>query len=390
MRGVAPSASSREGGTPAACVLLAVLLAAASAHAHKPSDSYLSLRVDGTQVHGRWDVALRDLDYAYGLDADGNGELTWGEVRAKEQALRAFALGHLQVQGDGAPCAALAGGEPQRIVRHSDGAYVVLGFTLACPRVPQALALDYSLFFAEDPQHRGLVRITGKGLPLTAVLSAGERTRRLELASGSPSLQLTAMVRQGAFHIWEGLDHLLFLIALLLPCVLRREAGGWVPRPGFSPVLAEVLKVVTAFTVAHSLTLSLAALDVVRLPVRWVEAGVALSVIVAALNNVRPFVRDLRWAAAFALGLLHGFAFGETLVDLGLSGQHLVRTLLGFNVGVELGQLAVVALFLPLAYAVRGSALYRRVVLVGGSALIVLLASVWFVERAFVLRLLGV
>ena len=342
-------------------------------------------------MQGRWDIALRDLEHAYGLDADGNGELTWGEVRAKGPALQAYALEHLRVGASGVPCHATGAPAAQRIVRHSDGAYVVLGFTLACASAPHALDVDYALFFAEDPQHRGLARITGEArVPTPVVFSASERTRRVVLADGGRRSQLTAMVRQGAFHIWEGLDHLLFLVALLLPCVLRREPGGWAPRPAFSPVLADVLRVVTAFTVAHSLTLSLAALDVVRLPVRWVEAGVALSVVLAALNNVRPFLRDLRWVAAFALGLLHGFAFSETLVDLGLSGAALVRTLLGFNVGVELGQLAVVALFLPLAYAVRASVVYRRVVLLGGSAVILLLASVWFVERAFVLRLLGV
>ncbi|MRI89539.1 HupE/UreJ family protein [Aggregicoccus sp. 17bor-14] len=180
----------------------------------------------------------------------------------------------------------------------------VLGLlALACARPPHALDLEYSLFFAEDPQHRGLARITGEaGVATPVVFSARERTRHVALADGGPAGQLTAMVRQGAFHIWQGLDHLLFLVALLLPCVLRRDAQGWTPRAGFGPVLRDVLKIVTAFTVAHSLTLSLAALDVVRLPVRWVEAGVALSVVVAALNNVRPFLRDLRWVAGLRAG----------------------------------------------------------------------------------------
>lgn len=366
-------------------LLLAVLLGASAAWAHKPSDSYLSLAVHGERVEGRWDIALRDLDRAYGLDADGNGAITWGEVRAKGPALQTWALGHLAVRAGGAPSALAPAAAPQRIARHSDGAYVVLGFTFTCPKAPASLGLGYSLFFDGDPQHRGLVRVAGAG---TAVLTATERTRELALGSGGGGGELTAMMRQGMFHIWEGLDHLLFLLALLLPCVLRRDPEGWAPRLAFRPVLVDVLKIVTAFTVAHSLTLSLAALDIVRFPVRWVEAGVALSVAAAALNNVRPFLKDLRWAAAFVLGLLHGFAFSETLVDLGLSGASLVRTLLGFNLGVELGQLVVVALFLPLAYAARASRAYRRVVLVGGSALIVLLASVWFLERAFELSIL--
>jgi hypothetical protein len=150
-----------------------------------------------------------------------------------------------------------------------------------------------------------------------------------------------------------------------------------------------VLRIVTAFTVAHSMTLSLAALDVVRLPSRFTESAIAASVVVAAANNVIPILREDRWVAAFALGLLHGFGFSATLVDLGLPRSSLVLTLLGFNLGVEVGQIAIVAVFLPLAFAARKTLSYRRFVLVGGSLAIVALASVWFVERAFAIRILS-
>jgi hypothetical protein len=146
---------------------------------------------------------------------------------------------------------------------------------------------------------------------------------------------------------------------------------------------------VTSFTVAHSITLSLSALDVVLLPSRLVESGIAASVVFAALNNVVPMLEGDRWAAAFMLGLLHGFGFSATLLDLGLPRHALVLTLFGFNVGVEIGQLVVVAMFLPVAFLVRGSPQYRRVALVGGSIAITLVASVWFVERAFAMRIIS-
>ncbi|MFP2927231.1 HupE/UreJ family protein [Pyxidicoccus sp. 3LG] len=185
-------------------------------------------------------------------------------------------------------------------------------------------------------------------------------------------------------HIFAGLDHLLFLFALLLPSVLRREADGrWVAVTAFGPALRDVVKVVSAFTVAHSLTLSAATLGWVSLPSAFVESAIAVSVIGAALNNVFPLVRGTRWVAAFALGLLHGFGFASTLVDLGLPAGSLAVTLLGFNVGVELGQLACVAVFLPLAFVLRGSVLYRRALLVGGSAAIAVVACAWLAERAF-------
>ena len=140
---------------------------------------------------------------------------------------------------------------------------------------------------------------------------------------------------------------------------------------------------VTAFTVAHSITLSLAALGIVSLPSRWVESAIALSVVLAALNNVFPVVAHGRWIAAFAFGLLHGFGFAGALQDLGLPAGSLALSLAGFNIGVELGQLAIVAAFLPLAFALRKTWSYRRLVLAGGSTAIAAVATVWFAERAF-------
>jgi hypothetical protein len=171
----------------------------------------------------------------------------------------------------------------------------------------------------------------------------------------------------------------LFLVSLLLPAVLM--------APRFAPAFWEVLKVVTAFTVAHSITLALAALGVVTLPSRLVESAIAASVVLAALNNVWPIVQRGRWLVAFAFGLIHGFGFASVLADLGLPQESLLLALVGFNLGVEAGQLCIVAAFLPLAYAMRHTWVYRRMIVVGGSAVIVLIAALWMVERVFDLEL---
>ena len=145
---------------------------------------------------------------------------------------------------------------------------------------------------------------------------------------------------------------------------------------------------VTAFTVAHSITLSLATLGWISLPSRWVESAIAASVVLAALNNVWPVFHGRRWIVAFGFGLIHGFGFASVLADLGLPQGALALALLGFNVGVELGQLAIVAAFLPLAYLLRRSAFYQRAVMRAGSLLIAALAAAWLVERVFDLKLL--
>ena len=153
--------------------------------------------------------------------------------------------------------------------------------------------------------------------------------------------------------------------------------------------LVDVAKIVTAFTVAHSITLTLATLGVVSLPSALVESAIAASVVLAALNNLFPLFQGRRWTMAFVFGLIHGFGFATVLGELQLPQGALVLALLAFNAGVELGQLAIVAVFVPLAYALRAGAFYRRVVLQAGSWAIAGLAAVWFVERAFSVELLN-
>jgi hypothetical protein len=191
------------------------------------------------------------------------------------------------------------------------------------------------------------------------------------------------------WHIWTGFDHILFLLALLLPSVLMREAKRWTAVRDFRDAFVNVFKIVTAFTVAHSITLSVATLKLITLSSRWVESAIAASVLLAALNNLRPFFRGRVWLVAFGFGLVHGFGFASALVELGPPQAALLLALVGFNLGVEVGQLAIVAVFLPLAYGLRGSWIYPNLLLRTGSVLIALLAGAWLVERALDLNLLA-
>lgn len=366
------------------------LLVSREASAHKPSDAYLFLDVTDHHVSARWDVALRDLDDAQGLDRDENGEITWGEVKSRANEVSSSTWAALEILADGAVCTR-SSEAPPATASHTDGAYLVLRAELDCPGVatPKKLVIRYTLFFERDPQHRGIVRVDARGGSRSLVFSTREREAVVDLDDRSAGTRaFFGMVREGISHIAQGYDHLLFLFALLFPAVFVRDAGKLVPVARFRPALMDVLRVVTAFTIAHSVTLSLAALDVVRMPSRVVESVIAASVVLAAVNNVKPLFPEGRWAAAFVLGLMHGFGFSATLDDLELSRGALVTALFGFNVGVEAGQLAVVAVFLPLAFAARGTRAYRRGVLVYGSVGIALLASVWFVERAFAVAIL--
>jgi hypothetical protein len=361
-------------------LLAALLLFSITAHAHKASDSYLSLVVDGDQLRGRWDIALRDLAFALALDLDENGLLTWGELRANAAPIAEYAVSRLRLSTSTGPC--LIRVTDQLVDRHVDGSYAVLDFNAACVEPTDILGIDYRLLFDLDPQHRGLLRLTHDGVTRTAVLGPDQPMRRFSIDSPNRWATVLDYGKLGIWHIASGIDHLLFLIALLLPSIVRRIEGRWVVAESFTSTTVDIAKLVTAFTLAHSLTLAVSALDVWQPPSRWVEPLIAASVAIAALNNLWPILNKHRSVLAFAFGLVHGFGFAGVLTGLKLPSETLGLALLGFNLGVEFGQLAIVALWLPLAYALRHRLIFSRVVLPLGSTAIIAVAMVWTLERS--------
>jgi hypothetical protein len=366
-------------------LLLLVAVMSSPARAHKASDSYLVLDVKDTVVSGQWDIALRDIDFALGLDSDGNGEITWAELRARHADIDAWALAHLTLKRGGDCRLQVA---DNLVDSHTDGTYAVLVLGGTCPTGEGDLAIDYRLLFALDALHRGLLRLNFETTTTQTAVFAPERsTQQFKAAEVSSLAQFGQFLMEGIWHIWIGFDHILFLLSLLLPVVLMREAGRWLGVANVGTAVREVLWVVTAFTVAHSITLSAAVLGLVALPSRLVESAIAASVVLAAANNLKPLVEGRRWMVAFGFGLIHGFGFAGVLIELGLPQETLVLSLLAFNLGVETGQLAIVAVFLPAAYALRGTRFYQRGVFLGGSVLTLLIALIWFIERAFDLKL---
>ena len=370
-----------------ALLALAALVFSAAAFAHKPSDSYLALRVDGAAIDVRWDIAVRDLDAVFDLDRNSDGRVDWGELRRRTDEIDGYAAARLSLASGGTRCPlAIA---DHAIDRHSDGGYLVLTLRGTCASHIDALDVDYSLLFDIDAQHRGLLKLeNGSASVVSAVFAESRRRQSFAIHRLSTLAQLRGYIGDGIEHIATGFDHLLFLVALLLPSVLVRRERRWEPVTSFPRALRNVAGTVTAFTAAHSITLSLATLSVVSLPSRLVESLIALSVLLTALDNVWPILPRRRWQVAFAFGLLHGFGFASVLADLDLPPSALALSLFGFNVGVEIGQLVLVVLLVPLVYLVRDTRAYPRLGMTTASALIAVLAIGWLVERSLDLRFL--
>jgi hypothetical protein len=362
------------------CLWVVLLLGPVVTHAHIASNGFLVAHVDGQTVVGSIEVAVRDLELAVGIDTDQDGKITWGELRASELPIARYLEQHVRLLAQDRACPLVL--QSLQLNERVDGTYAWLSFSAHCHVQVRQLGIEYSVLDGIDPSHRGLLTLTAGRFAQTGVL--GDPGTRADFAVYAPPRwrAFIEYLRAGVWHIWSGVDHLLFLLSLLLPAVLLRSSGRWEPVPRARPAFISILKVVTAFTLAHSLTLSLAALDVVRLPSRLTESVIAASIIIAALNNIFPVVTESRARIAFAFGLLHGFGFASVLADMGLPQGARLLSLLAFNLGIEVGQLAVVVTIMPIVYGLRSSVFYRRGLMPWGSAAIASLAAVWLVQRA--------
>lgn len=370
-------------------LLLAVILSLLSgiAAAHKPSDSYMTLDLRQPQTTLRWDMALRDLEQTVGIDTDNDRQLTWGEVTLAREAIESYALAMLSVSAGNASCLLDPG--RHQLADHGDGTYAMVPFRIDCPdgRVPDAV--NYRFLFDIDPSHRGLLRVIAAEGEQLHMLSPDRPTAGLNLQdSSSIGPVFSHYLYQGVHHILIGLDHILFLLTLILPAVLYRQQDRWHPEASVRAVMVKTVSIVTAFTLAHSITLAMAVWQIITPPGALVESIIAATVLLAALNNVRPFLPGRPWVIAFVLGLVHGFGFASVLNDLGLAAQNTAISLAGFNLGVELGQLLIVAMVLPLAWMTRRSLFYRIGALQIGSSAIAVLAVTWLLERSLNMNLL--
>lgn len=290
-----------------------------------------------------------------------------GAVAAAMPAILSYVNAHLAVTSNsGVACAA----SEAAIVPDGDG--VIFRNRYSCATVPGDIIYRSTVLTEKDPTARQIVRIAQGGQEAQALLDANKTT--LTLSAPPPSLASTMQryLVTGIEHIFLGYDHVAFLVAVVL----------WATR------VMPVIKIVTAFTIAHSITLSLAALGVVVIPSRIVEPAIAASIVFVAAENFLSRDLDRRWRVTFIFGLIHGFGFASALKEIGVPSHAVVPALAAFNIGVEIGQIAVVAMAIPVLIALerlaaidRGEPARSTALVYALSALITALGSYWFLTR---------
>ncbi|SDE78910.1 HupE / UreJ protein [Pricia antarctica] len=382
------------------------LLVPLSIYSHQPDRSLIYLRVYETAgIEGRFEIMATELDKYLGLDLGRHPSVE--EVAVYREKIQAYLFEHSafsSVYGNHK----IIFTDEISILYIDFGSFVAIHFRLDnTEKIPDKLEVTYAVFFDENPMQTnrlGMEYNWKAGLINNEKIMAldftpSQKTKTLDLTDTSVWKGFLAMIKQGTWHIWIGADHILFLLALILPSVVLRKRETlqpitsegiaskpsrwkWVPVPQFKPAFWYILKIVTFFTIAHTITLSLASLGIVNLPSRWVESIIAFSIGLAAYHNIKPIFIGREWVIAFVFGLFHGFGFASVLSELGFKGENLSLSLLGFNIGVELGQVVIILLIFPVLYVIRKSKIYPKL-LVWLSALLIVISLYWLVERAF-------
>ncbi|MGI9597869.1 MAG: HupE/UreJ family protein [Acidimicrobiales bacterium] len=377
-----------------ASACLVFLASAEVASAHAGDQSYLYLDVTEQTLSGRAELPIVDLRTALGLELEGTDEQILAELIDNSDALYQYADEHFDI-GPGDQGWAIRFGEAELFFSDApevDDNYVVLPFDVVVEgdAVPRQFDVRFDLFFDENQGGDALLLIGNdwqggvidNGGEDLATFDSNNRSQTIDLGDPSVFKNFASSVRLGGNHIKTGPDHILFVLVLLLPSVLIFR-DRWLPTDGFVPALWRVLKVVTMFTVAHSITFTLAGLDLLPLPSpRIVESIIALSIAAAALHNLRPLAANKEWLISFAFGLFHGMGFASLVSGLDVSRETQLVSLLGRNVGIEIGQAIVVLLLFPMLFLLRRTKIYRPL-FVAISLLLSFVALAWMIERLF-------
>ncbi len=386
-----PMHISRSKGRWGRALIAALALAPSLACAHTLGQTYLYLTVAEHELGVRIEATAADLNSALGLDLDTSGALEPEALEPHRERIARYLQDNVRLAPDGTPA-------ELRFVAHSlrdlsEAQYVLSEFTIG-PREapPQFIDVEYAVMFEVDEKQTGVLVIENdwregtfsNESSIALVFDASDRAKRLELADSSLLAGWWGMVMLGMHHILEGADHVMFLVALLLPAVARRDGPGpWEAVPTFGAAFWYVVKIVTVFTIAHSITLSLAALELLAMPSRLVESVIAASIALAAVEVFRPVFG--RWVVlvVFAFGLFHGAGFAGVLLDMNIHSDYTVLTLFGFNLGVEIGQVLIVCLVFPVLFILRTWTVYLRLGMQSAASVLIAVSVYWFVERAF-------
>ncbi len=365
------------------------LLPATPAAAHTTEQPYLYVFVTESGIDGRAELAIGDVDDVLGLDMSGDDIAIETTLRDNADVLYQYLADHMAISTADGDREIEFGAVDLFREGSTDLAFAVIQYTAGDHDMPpQTIDVRFDPFFDEVDGRDGLLLIDGGfelgefalGKETLVNVNADERTKSIDLGADGRWGNFRSSISLGINHIATGPDHILFVLALLIPSVLV-FTNRWEPVAGFGSGLWRVLKIATFFTVAHSITFTLAGMGWLPTPpAKIVESIIAISIAAAALHTLKPIVPNREWSLSFVFGLFHGMGFASLVSDLGVSRSSQLISLLGRNVGIEIGQVVVILLLFPGLYLLRRTPFYQPFVVVSSLALAAI-ALLWTVER---------
>ena len=362
---------------------LFLLCVCGSALAHQTGNSYLTVSETDGRLQLEIDFIVRDLGNLLQIPGQPNEPPPAPDKLLSLQAPITTAIQKsltIAVDEQAIPLEFLT----QSVVLHNDGLYVRQRFSgSALPADAKFIVVRYEFFTQNDKLGRAFFKLVMRNDEISSVFDQTSSIQRFALGETKRWSTIGLFTKEGAKHIWEGADHLLFLLTLLLPGLMLIKPANTVITTDRRVAEKFALKVITAFTLAHSITLACSVLGWVSLPDRFIESMIALSIMVSAALNLQNRFTFSHWKLAFVFGLIHGMGFANGLKELGLSSMYFLETLFAFNLGVELGQLsAVVLVALPVVFLVKSHEA-KTALLRWGSVAVFLMALFWLVQRLF-------
>ena len=364
------------------------LLFSFSAFSHADGEDYVFFKFLTTEIKGEFQINSKDLENLLQQQPGDDDPSRLTLFKGNIDRIQQYITDNFKIAPSGGSEYSIQFLEPKMLGK--EGGFLVIPFRVPVgSSVPRVLDIQHTMFHSTNPRHRGLLLVqydaytdTNFGPERTSLVFGPHNPQQtLDLDNVPGLISQSGMIYQGMLHIWAGIDHILFLLALILPTVLMREKERLVPVETFSSSFKKLLVIITVFTIAHSVTLLLASLDLVTVSSRMVEPVIALSIALAALNNIYNFVtRGALWIVLF-LGLFHGLGFASVMANLPFRMEDLLQMVIRFNIGVELGQIVIVAVIFPLLYMMRDKALYQPAILRGGSWVLVAVSLYWMFER---------
>ncbi len=347
---------------------------------HELSTVYINTNLynDG-KLEGIIKVDVLNIKDAITLDGNQNGELTWAEIIERQSIIETYVVDNLSFSRNNIRCP-VSLNEQIALQDIRDSVFLVLPFSAQC-NLQGDLDVSYSMLFTEISNHKAIISVSTANNDQVLVIDNPSKVTSFDVQDGNRIQAFGEFVYQGIFHILIGLDHILFLLTLLLTVCLTRQHQTWAAIPSKRLILTRTLWMVTSFTLAHSITLSGTALGWLPTMGSWIEVVIAASILFNVLNNLFPLIHRLS-IITFIFGLIHGMGFAGALAELGLPEDAKLLTVLAFNLGVEVGQIGILIIVLPILMWCRRFPSYATRWMPILSVLIGLLAIYWIVERA--------